>query len=238
MKKTLLPVLCAFFCTVSFTSFAQLFVGPKGGVNFNSFRQSKYYKNHFDVLPGFNAGVFARYPVLPFLSARVEALYMQQGARMYEYDLLSDLRRTNVQLRFHDVAIPVLAEFGLPSLSEDILQPKLLLGGFYSYTIYARESYTNIVKLEGRPAVSWEGHTNVQSQYDASQYGIIGALAAELKLFSRPVSIEFRYQYNLNRANKPGTQNDYNLKATAKKWGDELLLHTLSINIGATLYNF
>lgn len=239
MKRIVQLFLCAFIATLISTSLsAQISVGPKGGINFNSFRKSEKYKNHFDVVPGFNIGAFAKYPVLPFLNARAELLYMQQGANIYDYDVMSDLSRRNAKVRFHNVAIPVLAELGLPILSEDILQPKLLLGGFYSYTIYARESYINVADLEGRPAVAFDGYSNVQSQYNRSQYGLIGAIAAEVKVFSKPVSIEFRYQYNINRANKIGTQSSYNLKSTTEVWGDELHLHTLSINAGVTLFNF
>lgn len=238
MKRTILLLSCAFFATLSFSTSAQIFVGPKAGINFNSFRQSKEYKNHFDVVPSFNIGGFAKYPVLPYLNARVELLYFQQAANIYDYTVMSDLRRTNAKVRFHNIEVPVLAELGLPSLAEDILQPKVLLGGFYSYTLFSRESYINVVDLAGSPEVTFDGYLDGQSQYYRSQFGLIAALAAEMKIFSHPVSVEFRYQYNLNKINKPGTQHDYNLKPTTDKWGSTLLLHTLSINVGVQLYNF
>ncbi len=237
MKRILL-ISCVFFLTLSITGSAQILVGVKGGINFNSFRKSEDYKDHFDVIPGLNLGAVAKYPVLPFLNARVELLYMQQGANIYDYTILSDLSRRKAKIRFHNVAVPVIAELGLPSLREDILQPKLLLGAFYSYTIYARESFENVADLEGRPAVMFDGHTNVTSQFHRGQYGLLAGIAAEVKMFSKPVSIEFRYQYNVNRANKTGTQNDYNLLATTEVWGNELRLHTLSINVGVTMFNF
>lgn len=237
--RRILPLFAGLLLTaLSFESSAQIYVGPKGGINFNSFRKSKEYKNHFDVLPGVNLGAFAKYPVLPFLNARAELLYMQQGANTYDYPVLSDLSRRKTKIRFHNIEIPVLAELGLPSLSEDILQPKLLLGAAYSYTIYARESYENVVDLEGRPAVTFDGYSDVTSQFRRGQISLIGAIAAELKMFSKPVSVEFRYQYNANRVNKAGTQNAFNLKSTTAVWGDELRLHTLSINVGVTMFNF
>ena len=239
MKNLLYPLVVAFFATVSISSTnGQIAVGPKAGINFNSFRNSKEYRNYFDVIPGFNVGGFAKYPVLPFLTARVEALYMQQGANLYDYYVINDLYRKNSKIRFHNFEVPVLAEFGLPSLAEESLQPKLLLGGFYSYTIYSRESYQNIARISGRPAIEYDGFSDTRDQFTRSQYGIIGALAAEMKVFNYPISLEFRYQYNINRANKPGTQNSYNLAATADKWGDKLYLHTLSINVAVTLFYF
>jgi hypothetical protein len=59
-----------------------------------------------------------------------------------------------------------------------------------------------------------------------------------VQMFHKPVSIEFRYQYNIPRVNKAGTQNDLNLQATTEKWGDELYIHTLSINVAVTLSYF
>lgn len=217
---------------------AQIAVGPKAGVNFNSFRKSKSFRNYFDPTAGFNLGGFAKYTVTDFLKARAEILYFQQGGNIYDYRVISEMYRSGAKTTFHNFEVPILAELGIPSLNEDPLQPKLLIGGFYSYTVYARESFTNIVKISGRDKIEYDGFLNVQDQYNRAQYGIIGALAAELKVFNQPVSLEFRYQYNMNRANKPGTQNSYNLRNTTEKWGNELKLHTLSINVGVTLFYF
>jgi hypothetical protein len=236
MKRLLYPILVAFFATVSFSSFSQITVGPKLGVNFNSFRNSKAFRDHFDVIPGFNVGGFAKYPVLPYLTARAELLYMQQGANTYDYRVINDLYHKNSKIRFHNIEIPVLAELGLPSLEEDALRPKLLIGGFYSYTLAARETYTNIITVSGRPKLETDGYINMLKHINRSQYGFILALAAEMKAFNLPVSVEFRYQYNANKINQASSL--YNLAATHEKWGNKLYLHTLSINVGVSLYNF
>lgn len=226
------------FVMVSLFCSGQVTVGAKAGVNFNSFRESATFRNYFDVVPGFNGGIFARYPALSFLTARVELLYMQQGANLIDYRVMSDLYRTKSKAKFHNLEIPLLAEFGLPSLREDALQPKVLLGGFYSHTLVARESYDNHAKISGRSGTTYDGYKNLESQFYRGQYGLIGGLAADVKMFNKPVSIEFRYQYNLNQANKSGTQEDVNLSRTHAQWGKKLLLHTLSINVSVTLANF
>lgn len=235
MKKLLLPLAVAIFAIASPLS-AQIIVGPKVGLNFNSFRKSEAFKNYYDVIPGFNAGIFGKYRVTDFLNARAEILYNQQGANLYDYRVMSDLYRRNSKVRFHAVTVPILAEFGLPSLQEEILQPRFLLGGFFSYTFYARESYENIAQLTGRDAVEYKGYSDVNSQFKPVQFGIMGGIGADVKMFSRPVSIEFRYQYNINRANEGGTQYSYNLQKTHEVWGDKLYLHTLSINVSASLF--
>jgi hypothetical protein len=235
--STTTVALLLIFCTC-FSSQAQIAIGPKAGINFNSFRNSKSYRNHFDAIPGFNIGAFAKYPVLDFLTARAEVLYFQQGANIYDYSVMSDLRRKSAVVRFHNVSVPILAEFGLPSLKDDPIKPTILLGGFYSYTLASRETYTNVAKVSGRSAIEYDGQTDTSNQYARGQYGIIGAIAAEVQLFHKPVTLEFRYQYNIPRINKAGTQNDLNLQATAEKWGDELHVHTLSVNVAVTLSYF
>ena len=238
MKKIYIPLLLALFLAGTFEAHSQIAVGPKAGINFNSFRKSESYRHHFDVVPGFNVGGFAKYPVLDFLTARAEILYFQQGANIYDYRYVTEIYRKNAEVKFHNVAIPVMVELGLPSLKDEQLQPKLLLGGFYSYTFYARESYTNVIKMSGINSVSNDGYSDVGDQYTRSQFGFVGGLAADVKLFGKPVSLEVRYQYNLPRVNKAGTQYDTNLKPTTNAWGDKLHLQTLSINVATTLYYF
>ena len=227
-------VLCALAGIVD-TATAQFTVGAKGGINLNSFRGNDEY----DVVPGFNGGFFIKRPLLPFLSARVEALYMQQGANLIDYPvLLPDLRRSRSRVAFHSAEVPVLLEFGLPSLKEDNLQPKILVGGFYSYMVYARETYNNVIAVSGYGTVDYDGYSDVTSIFERQQYGFIGAIAADVKVRSVPISIEFRYQYNLDRVNRPKTQELPNLRLTHQKWGDDLNLSSLSINLAATLFYF
>lgn len=233
MLRVLL-IFCA-LCVLINTSSGQFAVGGKAGYNFNSFRG----KNVYEAVPGFNAGVYVKHPILPFLTLRGEALYAMQGAKFYSYPVLgSELIHTNSRAAFHNIQIPVLAEFGLPSLAEDNLQPKLLLGGFYSYTFYARENYTNVAGVSGVGSMKYKGFSDLTQSINRSQYGLIAGIATELKLFSRPVSIEVRYQYNIDKVNHDGTQNLYNWKLAHAKWGNDLHLSTLSINLGMTLYYF
>lgn len=226
--------LCAFLCASHFSS-AQFLTGAKAGINFNSFRGGKEY----DVVPGFNAGAIVKYPFLDFLTLRGEILYMLQGANLYDYTVLpGELNRSRVRVAFHNLQVPLLAELGLPSLAGDNLQPKLLLGAFYSHNFYARESYNNIARVYGSRTVQYDGHSDITSQFNRNQFGLIAALATDFKAFSRHVSLEFRYHYNLNRANQPGTQVQQNLQATHAQWGNELKLATLSINASVMLYDF
>jgi hypothetical protein len=215
------------------STIAQITGGAKAGINFNSFRGN----NRYDVVPGLNVGGFAKMPVTDYLKLRGELLYFQQGANLMDYPVLQpDLYHSDATVRFHQVQIPVLAELGIPALSEESIQPKLLVGGFYSYTVSARERYTNVAKVGGYKPVEYLGYSTLDSYFDRSQFGITAGIAGEVKVFSYPVSLEFRYQYNFNRINKPDIQSAYRLSNTFKEWGSNLYLATLSFNVSVTLF--
>jgi hypothetical protein len=232
MKKSL-PLLSFIFFVV-FQASAQIPIGAKAGINWNSFRGNK----NFDVIPGLCVGGFARYSVFPFLTAKGELLYFQQGANLVDYNVIpGDLDHNNAQVVFNSFQIPLIAEFGLPSLLEEDLQPKIGLGAFYSWNFYSRERYTNAAKIPGYDRIYYDGHSNVTSQFKRTQFGLIGAVGADIKVFSMPVYLEFRYTHNLTRITEPGTTTRYNLENTFNEWNkDALKLGTLSFNVAVTLH--
>ncbi len=214
---------------------AQIAVGPKAGINFNSFRGN----NRYDVVLGYNAGVFAKYPLLDFLTLRGELLYMQQGAKLEDYTIfVPELRRTNSRLEFNNLQVPILLEFGLPQLTEEDIKPKIIIGGFYSYSLSTREVHTSITRISNYYPLDYKGTTNMMNAFERSQYGIIGAIAGEVKIFSTPVALEFRYHYNINRVNTPESVDLYNLVNTQREWGSKFYLTTLSFNVALTLHYF
>lgn len=219
---------------IASASQAQLLVGVRGGHNINSFRGD----DAFDAVPGFNAGGVFRYQPLSFLTARLELLYVQQGANIIDYTAIYPyLDRSRVRVAFHNAAVPVLVELGLPSLLERGFQPKLIVGGFYSYTVYARETYNNVIHVNGYEPMAYEGATDFTPFINRHQYGFIGAVAADVRFGETPVSIEVRYQYNYNQVNKAQTSLLPSMHRTHNQWGDKLYLATLSISLTATLFN-
>lgn len=232
MKPKTLSLAIIFFLTTYIPVWSQIQIGAKAGYNFSSIRGVKEY----DVVPSFNLGGFAKYKVTDFLHARAELLYFQQAANLEDYFVLpGELFRSKTRLTFHNIQIPLLAELGLPSLAEEPLQPKLLIGPFFGYTLYAREHYNNNVTVTGYDKIQYSGNDNVTSIFKRSQYGLQAAIVAELEAFGFPVTMEFRYQYNLNPFSEGDNANRYNLSATHERWGDKLYLSTLSFNIGVKL---
>jgi hypothetical protein len=236
MKKLLFSVSVTMIVMVTQTVCAQINIGPKAGFNYNSFHKNLGVKNFQDAIPGFHAGVFGKYSVLEFLSVRAELIYNLQGSGVEDYRALSDLYRKDVKLAFHNAALPIIVELGLPGMAEAKVQPKLLLGGYYSYLFYARESYSNVAQLSGSPSVVFEGFTNVTDQFNQHQFGAIAGIGADVLIFSRPVSLDLRYQYNVNPVNKNGTEFSYNLSGVHAEWGNDLFVHTLSFSAGVSLF--
>jgi len=233
MKLKTLLICFGFFWSIN--SFAQFSVGAKAGINFNSFVGDRVY----DAIPGFNVGAFVKRPFFSFLTARTELLYFQQGGNLYDYTVLPpELQHNNAKLIFHNIQVPLLAEFGLPALNDEPLQPKLLLGAFYSYSVAIRDRYTNYVKVGGYDPVEYKGNSDVSSDFYRNQFGLIGGIAAEMKIYSYPVALEFRYHYNLKPVNRPDSSGKYYLKNTTEMWGDNLKVATLSINASVTLKYF
>ena len=212
----------------------QIAVGAKAGINFNSFRGNK----SFDVIPGYSIGAFGKYKALDFLSARLEVLYAQQGANLLDYSLMGELKRNHAVVRFHTLQIPVIAEFGLPALSEETLQPKVLLGGFYSFVMSATEPHENEARLGGYDPIKYNGYSDVSAQFADKQYGWLIGAAAEIKVFATPVALEFRYNHNLNPISKSETRTAPNLTKTFDEWGDTLYLGTVSFNVAVTIQYF
>lgn len=235
MKRSLAIAVVTLFIIV-FQAPGQIAVGPRVGVNINSFRGNKA----FDAIPGFNAGGYAHYQVMPWLAAKGELLFMQQGANLIDYVVMpGELSHHKANVVFNTLQIPIMAEFGLPSLVEEDLRPKITVGGFYGYNFYSRERYLNVAGVEGYDKIEYRGHSDVSSLFQKNTWGLVGALGADLKIFGQQLYLEFRYTHNLPAITKGSTVNRYNLKNTFDEWGkDNLYIGTVSFNVAVPLKYF
>lgn len=211
---------------------AQSNYGASLSYNFNSFRGN----SSFQVTPGVGVGGFFKYRVASFLTPKVELHYFQQGAFLEDYAVSApELTRNRARVTFHSVHVPLLFEFSLPSLADEPIRPKLSLGGFYNFIFNADERFYNTIRVPGYARIDRPGRSNVTGQFEQIQYGLVGAIGGEIRLFSLPVALEFRYLYNLNPISKSGTQNSINLANTFDEWGDRLHLGTLCFLVQVTL---
>jgi hypothetical protein len=196
----------------------------------------RYHISDISVL-GFNAGGYAKYQVLSFLTARAELLYFQQGGTVENYySLPPTVQHKNVKLTQHTLQIPLVAELGIPGMEENTIQPKLMLGGYYGFTIASRESF-NVVSKSKFETVSNKSGANVSGSYVYNQAGFLVGLGADMKMGDKDLSIEFRYNQNLTIINESGAALT-NLGPTLKNYQGDLRTSTFSINFGMTLFNF
>jgi len=232
MKLSLKWILLSLAVSAGGGLYAQSAYGVSVSYNFNSFRGN----SSFQVTPGVGVGGFYKYRVASFLTPKVELGYFQQGAFLEDYAVSPpELSRNRARVTFHAIHLPLLLEFSLPSLVDESIKPKLSLGGFYNFNFMAQERFYNTIRVPGYARIDRAGRSDVTGQFQQVQYGLIGALGGEIKIFSLPVALEFRYLYNLNPISRGGTRNDTNLTNTFDEWGDRLHLGTVSFNIQVTL---
>jgi hypothetical protein len=94
------------------------------------------------------------------------------------------------------------------------------------------------VQVGGYDPVEYKGTSDVSGDFYRNQFGLVAGIAAEMNIKTYPVSIEFRYHYNLNPVNRPDTSTKYYLKNTTEVWGDNLKIATLSLSVAVTLTYF
>jgi hypothetical protein len=205
--------------------------GFKIGLGFNQFTQPGSFI-------GLNTGFFGKYKINEVFNITVEALYSMQGGGRQSYTKVYDdasqsefvvntINNINPFVVFHNLEIPLLAEFGFPELSKSSIQPRFRLGGSYSMVMGAYETKTQRYNYSDGSAVDL-GYIreDVADRYKKNQYSLIAAIGLDFKTARRTFFIEARYRQGLTQLNKypyvtPGT-------------GDTLYSSSLSFNTGIT----
>lgn len=182
--------LCALtlFLSASFgiASAQSTVVGPefgiKGGVN-----MSNLYSDDVDdenVLWGFNAGVFAAFPIADNVFIQPEILYTTKGAEL-EYN--SDIASGTSKFKLGYVEVPLLVRF---NLTENF---NIHVGGYASYLVNAK--VTN--DTDGGDGLDFD------EDLDADDFERFDAgLSAGIGVDFNPVSVGLRYNYGLTTIGK------------------------------------
>lgn len=196
----------------------------------------RYYISDISVL-GFNAGGYAKYQVLSFLTARAELLYFQQGGTIENYyALYPSVQHKSVKLTQHTLQIPIVAELGVPGMEENNIQPKLMLGGYYGFTMSSWESFDKVSTSQYETVTEKSG-ANVSSSFVYNQAGFLVGIGADMKMGDKELSFEFRYNQNLNIINDNSAALTH-LNSTLNNYQGDLRASTFSFNVGMTLFNF
>lgn len=156
--------------------------GIKAGVN-----MSNLYSDDVDdknVLWGFNAGVFAAFPIADNVFIQPEILYTTKGAEL-EYN--SDIISGTSKFKLGYVEVPLLVRF---NLTENF---NIHVGGYASYLVNAK--VTN--DTDGGDGLDFD------EDLDADDFQRFDAgLSAGVGLDFNPISIGLRYNYGLTTIGK------------------------------------
>jgi hypothetical protein len=229
------PMVLLFLTMLAAPLMAQISIGPKIGANFTSLGDMAFYNNDRSAVK-YNLGGFAEYNVMPFLDARAELLYFQEGGPLNDYYIYFPyVQRKDVRVTSHNLQIPLIAQLSLPSFKEKKISPKLLIGGYYSYAFQYRERYTKIISIPGLPNSKDDVSLNVSSMYNRSNVGYLVGLGANLKLFGQEINIDCRYTRAINNVNSdPGFVPDQLTDVVDDD--NKLFIGTFSVNAGLTLF--
>ncbi|PXY46556.1 porin family protein [Flavobacterium hydrophilum] len=154
--------------------------GIKGGVNMSNLYSDSDDINDENVLWGFNAGVFAAFPIADNIFIQPEILYTTKGAEL-EYDTAGVEGTSKFKLGY--VEVPLLVRFNLTD------NFNIHVGGYASYLVNAK--------------VTGEGDVEFDEDLDADDFERFDAgLSAGVGLDFNPISIGLRYNYGLTTIGK------------------------------------
>ncbi len=255
MITTKIKVVVLLLITSALTSFAQITVGAKTGLNLNQFRQP-------GTSVGASLGAYAAYQPLSFLTVRFEPQYSQQGgarpdyARYYD-EIGADLYSVtfiNPNIKFHNLEIPLLVELSLPEFTEETIKPKFILGLSYAMTMSAQEIHTKryqFIEDNGNSTtydyidVSYQ-RENVTDNYKRNQWSFYAGLGMDFKVGTRTFSFDVRYRKGLNNINQLRftSPQDYHYSYNNSGYigtpgtGGKLFSSTVSLNFSMSVFTF
>ncbi|MGO4770622.1 porin family protein [Flavobacterium sp. W22_SRS_FK3] len=178
------------FMTATFGSLSaqnSTVVGPefgiKGGVNMSNLYSDSDEINDENVLWGFNAGVYAAFPIADNVFIQPEILYTTKGAELdYNY---AGIEGTS-KFKLNYIEVPLLVRF---NLTENF---NIHVGGYASYLVNA--------KTKG------EGDVEFDEEFDADDFERFDAgLSAGVGVDFNPISVGLRYNYGLTTIGKERT---------------------------------
>ena len=181
MKSNFLYAL-AFFMTASFglvSAQSSTVVGPefgiKGGVNMSNLYSDSDDIDDENALWGFNAGLYAAFPIADNIFIQPELLYTTKGAEL-EYNTLGFEGTSKFKLNY--IELPLLVRF---NLTENF---NIHVGGYASYLVNAK--------------VTGDGDVDFDQELDADDFERFDAgLSAGVGVNFNPISAGLRYNYGL-----------------------------------------
>lgn len=167
--------------------------GFKGGLNFSNLYVDNVDDNN--VLTGFNAGLYAKFPVTNSISIQPEISYTTKGAELtYNNAFANGKAKFNVNY----IEVPLLLVVNLTDAFN------IHVGPYAAYMVSGKTSNNNNLFSSGR-----ELNTDDFNKFDA---GISGGIGIDLET----VNFGVRYNYGLTTVGKDGNSGSNFTYADAK----------------------
>lgn len=181
MKKLIIAVVAAVALTALVPLSLEAGVGLKGGMTWSSLSlaSTEPIPFTFGNLQYYAGGVFFDIG-LGFVSIQPEFLYIRMGG-LYEVDELNSL-----EFRHQYIQAPLLLRFNI--LPAGPIRPFICAGGYGAYLLKSE----GVMEIDGTVE-----KTDVTSDYQRFDYGVVGSAGILFKLGFIGLSIEGRYNYGL-----------------------------------------
>lgn len=210
-------------------------IGAKMGINLNSFTQP-------GTTMGGNVGGFFRYNLFDYMQLQGELAYSITGGGRQDFTRpyngpdtfdgpISSASYINRSILVHSIAVPILARFTLPELSNGAMVPRFVAGFSYAYNFAAFEQRDVMYAFANtNEFFISNSEENVSADYFNHNFSLLGGFAIDYKLANGQVfTTEFRYQRGLTNLN---AVNPAGLPITT----DKLYSQVFSINVAYSIF--
>ena len=161
--------------------------GVKVGLNFSTFNNADVFNP--DTRTGINFGLYGRYQWTTRISAKIELLYTNMGARSDQFDVANNVSFKDYSINLDYIALPILGEF----MIADGL--RLELGPYIGVLVTSQQSFKSI-----QPSNSTDVPDDLNPNSDQANFIDVGIIAGATYHFPSGFGIGSRYQQGFGNA--------------------------------------
>ena len=188
---------------ISLSTFAQLSVGLKGGLNLSNIALQNETSTSSESITkaGSATGLLVNYGFNDRFSAQVELLYAQKGAN-YNYSFLATTYDRKVKLNYFEIPILIRYSYG----DENKIQLFANAGPYIAFRLKAVSELTTTTTILGTTSVR-NSSIDFTDQVHNTDIGLTGGIGVNYALELGKLFAEIRYGYGLTNVNKSVTNN-------------------------------
>lgn len=170
----------------------KFFYGPKAGVNYSTIINSAGSTGILRL--GYSGGGFGQYRITDWLAASLEVQYLQMGSnRHYGINFLESGYDAGSSLMSHFVNTPVLLHVYIPT-GNGKLEPKVVLGGAFSYNWLTMQRSVNFITSGGAVAIPITSTYNRTGDFNPFDVAMLAGLGLDVPLQNMLITMDLRYR--------------------------------------------